>query len=79
MDPKMDTGFLQPGETFEDKYDVTRGLLPEGCLWIMDQILGLEVSFSKAERTKLHAKYCVTDGVAHGTPVIPNSVYEHVY
>lgn len=44
MDPKMDTGFLRPGETMEDEYDVSRGLLPEECLGIMDQILCLEVS-----------------------------------
>lgn len=40
----MDTGFLRPGETMEDEYDVSRGLLPEECLGIMDQILCLEVS-----------------------------------
>ena len=43
MDPKMDTGFLQPGETMEDEYDVGRSITPEECLGVMDQILCLEV------------------------------------
>lgn len=39
----MDTGFLQPGETMEDEYDVGRNIVPEECLGVMDQILCLEV------------------------------------
>ncbi|KAL2057872.1 hypothetical protein ABVK25_001489 [Lepraria finkii] len=44
MDPKMDSGFLNPGETLEDDYDVLRELLPEEVLGIMDQMLCYEVS-----------------------------------
>ena len=43
MDPKMDSGYLQPGETLEDEYDVMRKLLPEEILGIMDQMLCFEV------------------------------------
>ena len=39
----MDTGFLQPGETMEDHYDVGAVISPEECMGIMDQILCLEV------------------------------------
>lgn len=43
MDPKMDSGFLNLGETLEDDYDVLRELLPEEVLGIMDQMLCYEV------------------------------------
>lgn len=43
MDPKMDSGYLQPGETLEDQYDVSRKLLPAEVLGIMDQMLCYEV------------------------------------
>jgi N-alpha-acetyltransferase 35, NatC auxiliary subunit len=44
MDSKMDSGYLEPGETLEDGYDVLRTLLPEEVIGIMDQILCHEVS-----------------------------------
>lgn len=44
MDPKMDSGCVQPGEEFEVLYDVSRPLLPEEVLGIMDQLLCHEVS-----------------------------------
>ena len=44
MDPKMDTGFLKPGETMEDYYDVSTRIQPESCLGVMDELLCLEVS-----------------------------------
>jgi hypothetical protein len=43
MDPKMDNGYLGPGETLEDNYDVARPLLPEEIIGIMDQLLCHEV------------------------------------
>ena len=43
MDPKMDSGCLEPGETLEDDYDVLRELMPEEVIAIMDQILCYEV------------------------------------
>ena len=43
MDGKMDSGFLQPGESFEDDYDIGRFLLPEELIAIMDSLLGLQV------------------------------------
>lgn len=47
MDPKMDSGYLAPGETLEDDYDVLKPLLPEEVIGIMDQMLCLEVSYSQ--------------------------------
>ncbi|KAI9738563.1 MAG: hypothetical protein M1834_008067 [Cirrosporium novae-zelandiae] len=45
MDPKMDSGFLEPGELLEDDYDILRQLLPEEVVGIMDQMLCLEVAW----------------------------------
>ncbi|KAK9441947.1 Mak10 subunit, NatC N(alpha)-terminal acetyltransferase [Metarhizium brunneum] len=45
MDPKMDSGCVQPGEEFEVLYDVSRPLLPEEVLGIMDQLLCHEMSW----------------------------------
>ena len=46
MDPKMDNGYLAPGETLEDEYDVAKPLLPREIIGIMDQLLCHEVVFS---------------------------------
>ena len=43
MDPKMDSGVLAEGESLDEEYDVTRDLLPEEILGIIDQLLCLEV------------------------------------
>ncbi|KAI9787352.1 MAG: hypothetical protein M1816_007638 [Peltula sp. TS41687] len=45
MDPKMDSGYLAPGETLEDDYDISRTLLPEEVVGIMDQLLCLEMAW----------------------------------
>ena len=39
----MDSGYLQPGESLEDDYDMLRELLPEEVLGIMDQMFCFEV------------------------------------
>jgi hypothetical protein len=45
MDTKMDSGFLQPGETLEDDYDTLAPLLPEEVIGIMDQLLCHEMAW----------------------------------
>ena len=45
MDPKMDSGFLQPGESPEDEYDTLIPLLPEELIGIMDQLLCHEMAW----------------------------------
>lgn len=45
MDPKMDSGFLQPGETLEDAYDALAPLLPEEVIGIVDQLLCHEMAW----------------------------------
>ena len=58
MDPKMDSGYLAPGETLDDDYDVLRDLLPEEVIGIMDQMLCYEVwiLFSLAVALSLYYK-----------------------
>jgi hypothetical protein len=46
MDPKMDSGYLEPGETMEDDYDFTKPLLPEEIIGIIDQLICHEVPFT---------------------------------
>ncbi|KAF4123844.1 N-alpha-acetyltransferase 35, NatC auxiliary subunit [Geosmithia morbida] len=45
MDPKMDSGCVAAGEEFDETYDVSRPLLPEEVLGIIDQLLCHEMSW----------------------------------
>ncbi|KZF20686.1 putative amino-acid N-acetyltransferase subunit Mak10 [Xylona heveae TC161] len=45
MDPKMDSGYLEPGETLDEEYDVLRELNPEELLGIMDQLVFHEMAW----------------------------------
>ncbi|KAK4226484.1 putative MAK10 subunit [Podospora fimiseda] len=45
MDPKMDSGFLAPGESLDEDYDVTRPLLPREVIGIIDRLLSLEMAW----------------------------------
>ncbi|KAM7186359.1 putative mak10 subunit [Naviculisporaceae sp. PSN 640] len=45
MDSKMDSGFLAPGESLDEEYDVTRPLLPSEVVGIIDQLLCLEMAW----------------------------------
>lgn len=45
MDPKMDSGFLLPGETFADDYDVSAALSPAEVLGVMDQLSCFEAAW----------------------------------
>lgn len=47
MDPKMDSGYLAPGETLDDDYDVLRHLEPEEVIGIMDQLICFEMAWHK--------------------------------
>ena len=40
----MDSGFLESGDILDDDYDVSRELLPEQVVGVMDSLLSLEVS-----------------------------------
>lgn len=53
MDRKMDSGYLEPGETMEDEFDFAQDLLPEEIIGIIDQLLCHEVSFFSKSGAKL--------------------------
>ena len=55
MDPKMDSGYLEPGETLDDKYDIQQSLLPEQVVGIMDQLLCHEVGWMAMKIYKCNA------------------------
>lgn len=77
MDPKMDTGYLAEGETMDDDYDVTRNLLPEELLGIIDQLLCLEVSFPC--KVTYAQTEILKDGLAHGTSAFTDNLYQSVH
>ncbi|GIZ37087.1 hypothetical protein CKM354_000055000 [Cercospora kikuchii] len=47
MDPKMDSGFVEPTDTFEPEWKVIDedGINGEEALWIMDELMRLEMLF----------------------------------
>ncbi|CZT12070.1 probable MAK10 Glucose-repressible protein [Rhynchosporium graminicola] len=45
MDRKMDSGYLEPGETMEDDFDFSQDLLPEEIIGIIDQLLCHEMAW----------------------------------
>lgn len=57
MDSKMDSGYVRPGENFEQaleyNYDVTRDLSPSEVIGVMDQLLSHEVCRLMFRRTAL--------------------------
>ena len=78
MDPKMDSGYLASGQSLEDEYDVSRSLLPQEVLGIMDQLLGQEVrskSDIAVQQRKSTILIATADGLAYGQPVITNVIY----
>lgn len=44
MDPKLDSGYVAPGESLDDQYDVLQKLSPDQVVGIMDQLMCQEVS-----------------------------------
>jgi hypothetical protein len=54
MDPKMDSGFRQPGEP-PDHYDNTRVLQPREIIWLFHQLLGCLASW--------HRGFLLTQGI----------------
>ncbi|KAL9614381.1 MAG: hypothetical protein Q9167_001110 [Letrouitia subvulpina] len=45
MDPKMDSGYLQNHDSFEDDLDAIQDLLPEEVIGVMDQMLSYEMAW----------------------------------
>ncbi|KAI7332001.1 Mak10-domain-containing protein [Hortaea werneckii] len=45
MDPKMDSGYVPANDSFNADFDVCRGLEATEVLWIMDELLCLEIAW----------------------------------
>ncbi len=80
MDRKMDSGVLDEGESLDEEYDVTRSVLPEEILGIIDQLLCLEVGtpnqYFNAEDSILISS---ADGMASWIPFVADSFDERLY
>ena len=84
MDPKMDSGFLGPGESVEHNYNVLRELLPQEVVGIMDQMLCFEVCFDRnpntgSKRTILILIIGIVDDMAHGTSSLTITIHISIY
>ncbi|KAF7186545.1 N-alpha-acetyltransferase 35, NatC auxiliary subunit [Pseudocercospora fuligena] len=55
MDDKMDSGFVPPGDKFEADFNPSQDLSPKQVIWIMDELLRLEMLF--------HAGYPLSQNV----------------
>lgn len=73
MDPKMDSGFLEPHELLYDTYDVLQNLLPEEVIGIMDQLLCYEVRLSATSTNGMLTGS--SDGLAPGLPALTNAIH----
>jgi hypothetical protein len=76
MDRKMDSGYLEPGESMEDEYDFSEALLPEEIIGIIDQLLCHEV------RCHLVCSWLVvnvTDGLAYGSSSLTDNLHQSLY
>lgn len=67
----MDSGFLAPGESLDEDYDVLKELLPEEVVGIMDQLVCFEVGsfMSSIDPCGLYLMLIagLLDGVAYGS------------
>ena len=81
MDPKMDSGFLTPGESVEHDYDILRELLPCEVIGIMDQMLCFEVCFRHdgKQGSLLILIVGIVDDMAYGTFSFTNFVYFSIH
>ena len=77
MDPKMDSGYLEPGETMDDDYDFTKPLLPEEILGIIDQLICHEVL--PLDIYSIFYVNDILDGVAYGAPAGPDNLHQLIY
>lgn len=71
----MDSGYLAPGETFQDTYDVLRVLSSEDVIGIMDQLLCHEVRLRllyirSVDKSAVHVLTELLGGMAYGSSLV---------
>lgn len=73
MDPKMDSGFIPEGDTFDADFDPSAPLQAGEVIWIMDQLLCLEITWldgyplSQTIFTSLHVDRLIAPDNKHFT------------
>lgn len=76
MDAKMDSGHVPPDDTFDPDFDVSKPLSEQQALWIMDQLMCLEITWqdgyplSQTIFTSLHIHHILSP-----TPPVDYSFY----
>ncbi|KAF2478792.1 Mak10 subunit, NatC N-terminal acetyltransferase-domain-containing protein [Neohortaea acidophila] len=71
MDPKMDSGYIPPGDTLDPDFDPSVGLEAGEVIWIMDQLLCLEITWleghplSQTVYTSLHINRLLSPDQRH--------------
>ena len=75
----MDSGYLAPGETLEDDYDVLQKLLPEEVVGIMDQLLCSEVCSCIRPKTHLTNAYGVNQMAWHMGNPLSQTLFTSLY
>jgi len=83
-EPRMDTGVYTEEEKNFPKLDVFQPLMPSEILWVMDAMLGLQVSYIRTCRNPgKYAKYSVCfhglDEVVSGICACSNDLYVQIY
>jgi hypothetical protein len=72
----MDSGCSRPEAEVEELYDVSRPLLPEEVLGIIDQLLCHEVSSDGLYCVVLQTLIFLLDVMAFGIPSLSNDVHQ---
>ena len=76
MDPKMDSGCAAAEAEVEPFYDVSRLLLPEEVLGIIDQLLCHEVSSEMRAPCRVSSAHVLSDVMAFRISPLSNSLHE---
>ena len=82
MDKKMDSGYVPPGDTFESDVEFSDPINPAEALWIMDQLMCLEIAWldgyplSQTVFTSLHIDRLLNP--LHQAQLMPSSLKERL-
>lgn len=74
----MDSGCVAPGEKFEEDYNVSRRLLPEEVLGIIDELICHEVCLTEHRTIRAARTLTVVDFMAPRLPSITNAVHQRI-
>lgn len=72
----MDSGCVDPGEEFDETYDVSRSLAPEEVVGIIDQLICHEVSH--LDSLSLQHLLTLSDGMASWLSLVTNRAHERL-